>query len=100
MLTELRNSITQVIARLQTKRILNTYAKSNPIEKEKLRFAEIKRIGENKYNIHAYLRLAIMSSTKWNDCVQSLRAIVPSEQRLNTMMSYMTTTYPNVHRFA
>lgn len=98
-MTKLLNSFTHIFATLKTNRILKAYVKADPEKQVEFHRAEIKRIGQNKYDVQAYLRLSLMKHDKRSASFLSLKALGVSAQNAANLLDKLDTQHPKVSRF-
>jgi hypothetical protein len=99
MFNTLKTTFTNILEHLKTRVILKQYETGDFATQAKLRFEEIKRIAENKYNIQAYLRLSLMSHKKSRDCESSLRALGVSSQNIKAVTERLYKSFPKIKAF-
>jgi hypothetical protein len=97
MFIKLRDSFTDILRRLKTHRILKVYEKADLPTQSKMIRKEIQRVGKNKYNMEAYLRLSIMRPSKSQHYENSLQAIGVTPTKIKTQLTYLQTRYSDAY---
>ena len=94
MIATLRNTFNRVLSQLQTYFILKSYEKADFKKQAHFRQKEFKRIGENRYNMEAYVRLSIMNPGRKKHYKNSLTALGASPRAVKARLKTLEIQYP------